>query len=338
MTVPATIRPGRDDDADGFIALIGACWGEYPSIVFDVDAELPEIRALAGYYAAKGGTLWAAEADGTIAGMIAVVPRANGAWEICRMYVLAPWRGAGLAHQLLDRAEAHAIAAGATRLLLWSDTRFDRAHRFYEKRGYVRTGPIQVLNDLSNSLEFGYAKPVHGVEVLDAAAAASAERAFADLLVTCVNDGAGLSFQAPLAPEVARNYWRARARAVATGGRAFLAGWTDGVMAGCVMLDLDTPADQRHRAEVKKLLVHPAARRRGLARALLHRAEQEAAQAGRTLLTLDARAGSAAESLYRSEGWIEAGCIPGATRAADGTFSDTRIFYKRLAPTSAPQK
>jgi GNAT superfamily N-acetyltransferase len=196
----------------------------------------------------------------------------------------------------------------------------------------VRAGPIRVLNDLSNSLEFGYAKPVNGVEELDAAAAASAERAFADLLVTCVNDGAGLSFQAPLAPEVARSYWHARARAVTTGGRAFLAGWADGVMAGCVMLDFDTPADQRHRAEVKKLLVHPAARRRGLARALLHGAEQEAARAGRTLLTLDARAGSAADSLYRREGWIEAGRIPEATQDADGTFSDTLIFYKRLSP------
>ena len=37
-----TLRRGRDTDAAGFIALIGACWGEYPSIVFDVDAELPE--------------------------------------------------------------------------------------------------------------------------------------------------------------------------------------------------------------------------------------------------------------------------------------------------------
>lgn len=338
MVVAATIRPGRDGDAAGFIALIGACWGEYPSIVFDVDAELPEIRALASYYAGKGGQLWTAEADGTVVGMIATVPRGDGGWEICRLYVLAPWRGVGLAHRLLDQAEAHAIASGATRLLLWSDTRFDRAHQFYEKRFYVRAGPIRVLNDLSNSLEFGYAKPVNGVEVLDAAAAASAERAFGTLLVTCVNDGAGLSFQAPLAPEVARSYWRARARAVTTGGRAFLAGWTNGVMSGCVMLDFDTPADQRHRAEVKKLLVHPNARRRGLARALLRRAEQEAARAGRTLLTLDAHAGGAADILYRREGWTEAGRIPGATQAADGTFADTLIFYKRITATSAPQK
>ena len=27
-----TIRPGRDADAAGFIALIGACWGEIPPL------------------------------------------------------------------------------------------------------------------------------------------------------------------------------------------------------------------------------------------------------------------------------------------------------------------
>src|ERR1700733_5019457 len=54
--VPAVaLRPGRDADADGFVALIGACWDQYPGIVLDVDAEMPELRALASHYANKGG-------------------------------------------------------------------------------------------------------------------------------------------------------------------------------------------------------------------------------------------------------------------------------------------
>ena len=72
-------------------------------------------------------------------------------------------------------------------------------------------------------------------------------------------------------------------------------------------------------AEVQKLLVHPAARRRGLARALMLRAQQEAARAGRNLLTLDTRAGDAAENLYRAMGWQEAGRIPGYALNADLT-------------------
>ena len=125
---------------------------------------------------------------------------------------IAAWQRAS-ATRLLETAEAHARAAGATRLVLWSDTRFDRAHRFYEKRGYVRHGPIRVLHDISNSLEFGYAKPVNGIEVLDAAAAASAERRLAEILCACVDAGASVSYLPPLAT-------RRRARILAThGGR-----------------------------------------------------------------------------------------------------------------------
>ena len=36
----AAIRPGRDSDVDDVIALIAACWSQYPGIVFDVDGEI----------------------------------------------------------------------------------------------------------------------------------------------------------------------------------------------------------------------------------------------------------------------------------------------------------
>ncbi|MCL2430234.1 MAG: GNAT family N-acetyltransferase, partial [Alphaproteobacteria bacterium] len=189
------IRPGRDRDADGFIALIGACWSDYPGIVFDVDAELPELRALASHYAAKGGRVWAAEVRGRIVGMIAAAPSKSAAFEIGRLYVYPEWRGTGLAYRLLDRAEGYAREAGADRLALWSDTRFERAHRFYEKCSYVRRGPVRALDDLSNTLEYGYAKPLSalGVERLDGAAAGSAVRALSELCHVCVGDRAPAS-------------------------------------------------------------------------------------------------------------------------------------------------
>jgi GNAT superfamily N-acetyltransferase len=68
-------------------------------------------------------------------------------------------RGGGVAHRLVDMAEDFARAHGAARLRLWSDTRFDRAHRFYEKRGYVRQEGVRELHDLSNSVEYHYVKP-----------------------------------------------------------------------------------------------------------------------------------------------------------------------------------
>lgn len=328
----AALRPGRDTDAAGFIALISACWAEYPGCIMDVDGENPELRALATHYARKGGALWAAEADGALVGMVAVSPLANGAWEIGRMYVAAAQRGTGLALNLITTATAHAHAAGAGELKLWTDTRFTRAHAFYEKHGFVRSGPIRVLPDISNSLEFAYAKPLSGaqIRVLDAAAAASAERALAEILCATVNAGAAVSFLPPLAPDTARAFFRARAREVAAGTRILLAGWVNGALAGTATLDIGTPMNQPHRADVQKVMVHPNARRRGLALALMHHLETEARHAGRSLLTLDTRAGDPAEDMYRGLGYKEAGRIPGYARNADGSLHDTVLFWKQL--------
>ena len=64
------------------------------------------------------------------------------------------------------------------------------------------------------------------------------------------------------------------------------------------------------------------------------RLETEALAAGRTLLTLDTRAGDRAEGLYRSMGWLTLGTIPGYALMKDGTFEDTLFFWKRLAADS----
>lgn len=329
---PDLIRPGRDSDAEGFIALIGACWAEYPGCVMDVDGEVPELRALATYFAGQGGALWAAERDGQVAGMVGTRPAGDGTWEICRMYLAAGERGTGLAQGLLDTAEAHAKAAGAARLILWSDTRFDRAHRFYEKQSYVRQGAIRALGDLSNSLEYRYAKPARGlaVEALDAAAAASAERQLAEILVACVDAGASVSFLPPLPMDTARGFWRKVAKDVATGGRVLLAAWLDGTLVGTAQLVLDMPPNQPHRAEVAKVLVHPAARRAGIGRALMQRVEAEAQRHGRRLLVLDTLAGHAGEGLYRGMGWQEAGAIPGFALDEHGVEHATIFFWKRV--------
>jgi GNAT superfamily N-acetyltransferase len=328
------IRAGRDADANGFIDLIGTCWSEYPGIKIAVDAELPELHALASHYANRGGALWAAEADGQVVGMIGVVPRYSQTWEIVRLYTLERCRGTELAPQLLASAESYARSAGAMRLVLWSDTRFDRAHRFYEKHSYVRHGPIRVLHDISHSLEFGYAKPVYGNECLDAASAVSAERRLTQILCACVDDGASVSFLPPLSPDAARAFWKRVAADVAAGRCRLLAAWDDAVLVGTVTLRFASSPNQPHRAEVEKLLVHPAARRRGVARALMARAEVEARNADRTLLTLDTRAGDAAERLYRSTGWREAGRVPGYALNAERVPCDT-IFFWKAADTSS---
>ena len=327
------LRAGRDSDAAGFIKLISSCWAEYPGCVFDLDGELPELRALASYFAAQTGALWVAEEAGAVVGMVAVHPLPGTLdWEICRMYVAASQRGTGVAAALLTTAEAHARDAGAEAIRLWSDTRFTRAHSFYAKLGYVRQGPIRVLNDLSNSLEFPFLKPARGVAVhlLDASAAEHAERPLADILIACVAAGASVSFLPPLSTDAAQGFWRRSLADMALGRKAIWVAWADGELVGTVTLDLAMPPNQPHRAEVAKLLVHPEARRRGVAQALMAALEAEAAQRGRRLLTLDTRADDAGEALYRRLGWQEAGRIPGFALNADGSASATIFFFKQI--------
>lgn len=327
------IREGRDSDAEGFIALIGGCWAEYPGCILDVDGEVPELRALATWFRDQGGALWAAERDGRLIGMIGTRPlKEDGAWEICRMYVDAGARGAGLAADLLRTAEAHARDAGAERMVLWTDTRFTRAHGFYEKHGYVRQGSIRILDDISHSLEFRYAKPAKGlvVEALDAAAAASAERRLAEILIACVAEGASLEFLPPLSRDRALAFWKGTSAAVAAGQRVLLAAWFDGRLAGTATLELVTSENQPHVVGIQKLMVDPPARRAGIGRALLRRAEQAARAHGRRLALLDTRRGSAAEALYRAQGWTELGCIPGFELDADRVPQDTVFFYKAV--------
>lgn len=292
-----------------------------------MDAEAPELRRLASYYAERRGALWLA-GDG--AGMVATVPLEAGAWEICRVYVHPSQHGAGLGPALLATAERHAIASGATELVLWTDTRFHRAHRFYEKQGYVREGAVRALHDIAGTIEYRYAKPVHGIRRLDVAGAQSAERGLAGILRACVDAGALVSFVAPLAPERALAFWRGVTRSVGEGTTVLLAAWSEGVLAGTVQLVLQQAELGRHRAEIAKFLVHPEFRGRGLGDRLLEAAEAEAAAAERTLLLLDTKPGDDAQRLYRRRGWEEVGRIEGYTRDAAGRMAGTVLFAKRL--------
>jgi GNAT superfamily N-acetyltransferase len=329
----AVIRAGRDEDAADICAVVAGCWGEYPGCVTDIEGEAPELLAIATHCAARGGAVWVKDVGGRAVGLACTYPLPDGAWEIAKVYLARPHRGGSVARDLVETAEGFARAHGATHAKLWSDTRFDRAHRFYEKLGYVRCGPIRALADKSNSIEFGYAKPLSGVVVerLDAAAAASAEAALARVLVACVDDGASVSFFPPMAMPDALAFWRKVSSAVARGEKILLAAWLDGAIAGTVQLDLATPPNQPHRADLAKMLVHPAARRHGIGRKMLARIEAEAAAAGKWLLTLDTLAGSAAEALYRAGGWTECGLIPDYALDFDRTTPRaTMLFYKRL--------
>ncbi|GGP18957.1 GNAT family N-acetyltransferase [Silvimonas iriomotensis] len=154
-----------------------------------------------------------------------------------------------------------------------------------------------------------------------------------EVLVACVEAGASVSFMSPFSTARAAAFWQAMAADVASGKRLFLVAQDENnQVVGTVHAILNLPDNQPHRAEVAKLLVHPRARKQGIAAALMQALEQHCAQAGKTLLVLDTVTGGAAERLYTREGWQECGKIPGFALMPDGQLCGTTVFYKQISP------
>lgn len=170
------------------------------------------------------------------------------------------------------------------------------------------------------------------IAVLDAAAAEVELDALAEILHDSVQHGASVNFVLPFAMDSARAFWQRQLPGLRDGSVILFVARQDSIIVGTVMLGLDTPPNQKHRADVKKLLVHSRARRQGIGRALMQAAEAEARRRGLTLLTLDTEHGSAAEPLYHALGYTLLGILPGYALAADGSaLQPCSFFYKPLA-------
>ena len=171
-----------------------------------------------------------------------------------------------------------------------------------------------------------------GCEII-ALAAPVAEAALdqlAAVLVDCVEGGASVSFMAPFSQAEALVFFRKVAASVASGDTVLLAARLNEKIVGTVQLGLDTPPNQPHRADIKKMLVHRSARGRGIGAALMAEVEEEARRRGRWLLVLDTVPNENGHRLYLREGWTQTGLVPDYAMFPDGRLCDTAIMWKRL--------
>jgi GNAT superfamily N-acetyltransferase len=125
----------------------------------DVHGECSDLLAPASTYQRRGGAFWVGvDRCGTVVATVGWRPVSPAVTELERLYVNPRWRRRGLAAVLADLVENTAAGAGAREVELWSDSRFADAHRFYERRGYLRRGPDRELGDLSETREQHYVK------------------------------------------------------------------------------------------------------------------------------------------------------------------------------------
>jgi GNAT superfamily N-acetyltransferase len=168
------------------------------------------------------------------------------------------------------------------------------------------------------------------ISVLDAPLADRALDQLAAVLVDCVEGGASVNFMSPFSQAEALAFFRKVASSVASGDTVLLAASLDGKIVGTVQLGLDTPPNQPHRADIKKLLVHRSVRGHGIGAALMAQVEEEARRRGRWLLVLDTVPGENGYRLYVKAGWTRSGIIPDYALFPDGRLCDTAVFWKRL--------
>lgn len=155
--------------------------------------------------------------------------------------------------------------------------------------------------------------------------------ALAALLSDVVDGGASIGFLSPLAEAEALAYWDGVLGALGPGLALWVAEGEAGQAVGTVQLAPCLKPNGRHRAEVQKLQVHPAARGLGLASRLMAEVEAHALRAGIRLLVLDTEAGSTAERVYAQLGWQRTGEIPDYALTPDGRPHATAVWFKRLA-------
>jgi|GEM_PF-174649 len=149
------IRPALDSDAEGIISLVDRCFSEYEGVYLDVDGEEPILKTFNSGFKAMGGRSWVLEKAGAVQACIGWSPVVGGI-ELKKLYLDQNLRGQGLANSMLDLILDAAHRYGTQHIELWSDTKFKRAHRFYEKNGFERTQDVRALNDISNTTEYRF--------------------------------------------------------------------------------------------------------------------------------------------------------------------------------------
>ena len=147
-------------DADGaanVIDLIHRVFDEY-EFIWEPQEEFWDLLAepSAFPYQEPSGAIWVMrDQDDEVVGSIAAERLNAHTVELHRLYLDAELRGRGLGRMLFETGVDWARQQGATTVELWSDTRFEDAHRLYERLGYVKAGSRQ-LDDVNETVEFKY--------------------------------------------------------------------------------------------------------------------------------------------------------------------------------------
>jgi GNAT superfamily N-acetyltransferase len=154
-----TISSATAADVPGIVALIGRVYREY-GFVYDPRVEVPDLLDFDTHYAPPQGACFVVRDGETIVGSVGVERLDERRAELHRLYLDAELRGRGTGRALAEAVLAWCRARGIGHLILWSDTRFDLAHRLYTRMGFTRTGERILPGDINNTREYRFERGV----------------------------------------------------------------------------------------------------------------------------------------------------------------------------------
>ena len=146
MEKPVKLRPVEQNDKDAIVGLIDSIFREYGDRVCLEDAD-SDLLDLSAHY--EEDAFMVLEDQGRIVGTVALqrAPERPGTGYLRRMYLDPTLRGSGQADRLTRWALDKALELGMTRIECWTDTRFERAHKFYRKMGFQTDGTVRTMHD-----------------------------------------------------------------------------------------------------------------------------------------------------------------------------------------------
>jgi GNAT superfamily N-acetyltransferase len=166
------IRPARAGDEPAIVDVVRSVYDEY-GFTWDAGGYHRDLYDIRAHYLDAGHGFWVAEdASGRVIGTVAlhrferlpegeslvlVGDQARVAAADCsleRLYVVPNARGCGVGSRLFQLTIESARRDGCSRMEIWSDKRFEAAHRLYLRHGAEIVGE-RICHDPDQSPEWG---------------------------------------------------------------------------------------------------------------------------------------------------------------------------------------